>query len=130
MTTAKASGERKFRRRGESEVAMKKLCVGVVLASALLFAQSALADPCGLCQAYYPCWWPCQHCVEGNGGPGLWEIDGGCWGVVEEGTCGDIGQCTSSPSTDWSFKCAESGGIKLEQAQPLPDPAPAAVPRQ
>jgi hypothetical protein len=31
---------------------MKKLCVGVLLASAFLFAQAASAEPCGLCQAY------------------------------------------------------------------------------
>lgn len=73
---------------------MKKLCVGVLLASAFLFAQAASADPCGLCQAYYPCDWSCEHCVEGMGGPGLWTNDGYCWGEVMSGTCGDTGQCS------------------------------------
>jgi len=97
---------------------MKKLCVGVVFALALLFAQTAAADPCGLCQAYYPCWWPCEHCVEGNGGPGLWEIDGGCWGEVVSGTCGDIGQCTERASTNWSCKPGEVSAPRLDLGQP------------
>lgn len=92
-TTAKASGDPDFWGRGESEVAMKKLCVGLLLALGLLFAQTASAEPCGLCQAYYPCSWSCEHCVAGFGGPGLWTFDGYCWGEVVEGTCGDIGQC-------------------------------------
>lgn len=81
---------------------MKKLCVGVFLALALLFAQTASAESCGLCQAYYPCDWPCEHCVEGMGGPGLWEIGGGCWGEVVSGTCGDLGQCGWDPCTSTS----------------------------
>lgn len=82
---------------------MKKLCAGVLFAFALLFAQTASADPCGLCQAYYPCDWICEHCVEGLGGPGLWEYGGGCWGEVVSGTCGDIGQCGWEPCTStWS----------------------------
>lgn len=72
---------------------MKKLCVGVFLASALLFAPSAFAEPCGLCQAYYPCSWSCEHCVESSSGPGLWIDGGGCWGDVVPGTCGDTGNC-------------------------------------
>src|SRR5689334_19997797 len=72
----------------ESEATMKKLCVGVLLGSALLFAQTASADPCGLCQAYYPCNWPCEHCTR------LWTIDGYCTGEVIQGTCGDVGQCS------------------------------------
>ena len=78
---------------------MKKLCVGVLLALALLSAQTASAAPCGLCQAYYPCDWPCEHCVEGREGPGLWDLEGNCWGEIVEGTCGDIGQCSGQPST-------------------------------
>lgn len=73
---------------------MKKLCVGVLLASALLFAQKASAEPCGLCQAYYPCSWSCEDCVAGFGGPGLWIDGGGCWGEVVESTCGESGQCS------------------------------------
>ncbi len=75
---------------------MKKLCFGVLLASAFLFAQAASADPCGLCQAYYPCDYPCEHCVEGFGGPGLWTNDGYCWGEVESGTCATSGNALSS----------------------------------
>lgn len=72
---------------------MKKLCVGVFLASALLCAQMASASACGLCQSYYPCDWGCEHCVRSFEGPGLWIEDGYCWGEVVYGTCGDIGQC-------------------------------------
>lgn len=97
---------------------MKKLCVGVLLASALLFAQTASAEPCGLCQAYYPCSWSCEHCRPGMGGPGFWTFDGYCWGDIEYGTCGDIGQCSGERSaSSWLF----------EQPSPAPTPpAPAA----
>ncbi len=78
---------------------MKKLCVGVIVGVAFLLAQAASAEPCGLCQAYYPCWWTCEHCVEGRGGPGLWEYGGGCWGEIVSGTCGDTGQCNENLST-------------------------------
>lgn len=71
---------------------MKKVCIGLLLVSGLLFAQAASADPCGLCQAYYPCYWPCEHCT------GLWTIDGYCMGEVIQGTCGDVGQCTGQPA--------------------------------
>jgi len=92
---------------------MKKLCVGILLASALLFAQTASAEPCGLCQAYYPCWWSCEHCRPGLGGPGYW-YDGYCMGDIESGTCGDIGQCTGERSAlNWLF-------------EPVVDQAPAA----
>jgi hypothetical protein len=74
---------------------MKKVYVGVVLALTLLFAQAASGQsPCGgVCQAYYPCDYPCDLCV---GDPGLW-VDGGCWGEIVAATCGDIGQCGWRP---------------------------------
>lgn len=75
---------------------MKKLSIGPVLLLALLFAPSLFAQsPCGaVCQAYYPCDYACDLCV---GDPGLWEIGGGCWGEIVQGTCGDIGQCGYVP---------------------------------
>lgn len=66
---------------------MKKLCVGVLLAFGLLFAQTASAGPCGICQSPDPCT-ACENCVRGFGGPGLWIEDGYCWGDIEPGTCG------------------------------------------
>ena len=97
---------------------MKKLCVGVFLALALLFAQTASAEPCGLCQAYYPCDWPCEHCAEGRGGPGLWEIGGGCWGEIVSGTCGDIGQCGWDPCTSTSPIAPPAGDDKAVTLEP------------
>jgi len=97
---------------------MKKLCVVVLLALPLLFAQTASAAPCGLCQAYYPCHWTCEHCVEGRTGPGLWEFDGNCWGDIVEGTCGDIGQCTQPSSSNGYFGPVVDQVAKC--AQPLP----------
>ena len=85
---------------------MKKLCLGVLLASALLFAQKASAEPCGLCQAYYPCSWSCEDCVAGFGGPGLWIDGGGCWGEVVESTCGESGQCSGGQSLAASWHSA------------------------
>lgn len=76
---------------------MKKVYAGTVLSLALLLApQLAFAqNPCGaVCQAYYPCDYPCDLCV---GDPGLWEEGGGCWGEIVSGTCGDIGQCGWEP---------------------------------
>lgn len=75
---------------------MKKLCAGLVLLLALMFAPNLSAQsPCGqVCQAYYPCDYACDLCV---GDPGLWEIGGGCWGEIVQGTCGDIGQCGYVP---------------------------------
>jgi hypothetical protein len=96
---------------------MKKLCVGVLLALALLSAQAAFADPCGLCQAYYPCSWSCEHCVGIGGRPALW-IDGNCTGEVVSGTCGDVGQCSGLQASIWSCEPA---------ATPAPAPAPAAA---
>jgi hypothetical protein len=96
IITAKASGDPDVWGRGESEVAMKSLCVGVLLALTFLVAQKASADPCGLCQAYYPCSWSCENCVAGREGPGLWVDGGYCWGTVEEATCGDSGQSAAS----------------------------------
>jgi hypothetical protein len=122
ITTANASSNPDFWGRGESEVAMKKLCVGVLLASAWLFAQRASAEPCGLCQAYYPCSWPCEHCVESREGPGLWVDGGYCWGEIVSGTCGDIGQC-SAPRT--SNRCSEP---VVDRAQSLPALKPIAPP--
>ena len=101
---------------------MKKLCVGVLLASALLFAQTASADPCGLCQAYYPCSWPCEHCTK------LWTIDGYCTGEVIQGTCGDVGQCTG-PRSNWHYEPVVDQGVHPEACvQPLPALTPAAPP--
>jgi len=72
---------------------MKKLCVGVVLGLALLFAQKASAMPCGLCSyGYHPCGWTCENCVPSRGGPGLWIEDGYCWGEIVETTCGEAQQ--------------------------------------
>jgi hypothetical protein len=99
ITTGQGPRRSNFRGRGESEVAMKKLGVGVFLALAFLFAQTASAEPCGRCQAYYPCDWSCEHCVRGIEGPGYWIEDGYCWGEVVYGTCGDIGQCGANPCT-------------------------------
>jgi hypothetical protein len=102
---------------------MKKLCVGVLFALALLFAQTASAEPCGLCQSYYPCTWACEHCVRGLEGPGYW-VDGYCWGEVVYGTCGDIGQCGANPCTStWAGEAAkeENKAVNPEQgAQSLP----------
>lgn len=102
---------------------MKKLCVGVLFASALLFAQTASAEPCGLCQAYYPCYWPCERCVGG------WWYDGYCTGEVVEGTCGDIGQCSGkSRTSNWSTvvdrgvnpeRCAQSLPALMQAAPPI-----------
>ncbi|HEV8577759.1 MAG TPA: hypothetical protein VGX68_01655 [Thermoanaerobaculia bacterium] len=103
---------------------MKKLCVGMLLASALLFAQAVSADPCGLCQAYYPCYWPCEHCT------GLWTIDGYCQGEVIEGTCGDIGQCSGQPGASaCSYTPVIDQAVHSESAaQPLPILMPAVPP--
>jgi hypothetical protein len=106
--TAKTSGDPDFRGRGESEVAMKKLCVGLLFGLALLFAQTASAEPCGLCQAYYPCSWACEHCS------GMWTFDGYCMGEVYEGTCGDTGQCRGYLAANTSCDPAADQG-----AQPL-----------
>lgn len=106
---------------------MKKLCLGVLsLALVLLSAGAASAEPCGLCQAFYPCDRPCQHCVEGNGGPGLWEIDGGCWGEIVEGTCGDTGNCGAPPCiSTWTPGTAVEEEIAPEQdVEPSPIPVP------
>ena len=101
---------------------MKKLCVGVVLASALLFAQTASAEPCGLCQAYYPCYWACEHCT------GRWTFDGYCMGEVIEGTCGDTGQCTQYLTSNWNTvvdrgvnpeRCAQSLPALMQAAPPI-----------
>lgn len=105
----------------------KTLFVGVLLASALLFAPTASADPCGLCQAYYPCWWPCEHCVGIGGRPALW-IDGNCMGEVVSGTCGDVGQCSGGLLTAIeSCAPAVDRGIHPEPgAQALPAQMPTA----
>lgn len=95
---------------------MKKLCVGVLFAMALLFAQTASASPCGLCQAYYPCSWACEHCYPGMGGPGYWTVDGYCWGDEVQGTCGDIGQCSGQPSAFENEQAAADPGADLKQA--------------
>jgi hypothetical protein len=104
---------------------MKKLCVGVLLVLALFFAQTAYAEPCGLCQAYYPCYWPCEHCVEGNGGPGLWEIGGGCWGEIVGGTCGDIGQCSGGFSAGGTGDLRGPSHLLREILAPEECPRPA-----
>jgi hypothetical protein len=101
---------------------MKKLCIGVLLASALLFAQTASAEPCGICQAYYPCSWSCENCEPGFGGPGLWVDGGYCWGEVVESTCGESGQCSGLLSA--SNACFES--VVHQGAQSSPTPMPAA----
>lgn len=107
---------------------MKKLCVGILLASALLFAQPASAEPCGLCQSYYPCDWACEHCVAGREGPGLWE-GGYCWGEVVAGTCGDIGQCSGQPCTsNWYEPAVDQGANPERGAQSLPALMPTAPP--
>lgn len=100
---------------------MKKLCVGVLSVFALLFAQTAFAEPCGLCQAYYPCDWACEHCARGPNGPGMW-VDGSCWGDVIYGTCGDINQCGWQPQTSTQYDEPVVGqSINPEQgAQSLP----------
>jgi len=103
---------------------MKKLCVGVILASALLFAQRVSAEPCGLCQAYYPCSWSCEKCVRGLEGPGLWSQDGYCWGEVVETTCGEFGQCSGQLLTSTSCFAPAAG----QGAQPSPPSMPAAPP--
>lgn len=83
---------------------MKRLCLGVLLALVLLSAQTISAQtPCTLvCQPEYPCDYSCDLCV---GDPGLWEVGGGCWGDIVEGTCGDIGQCGAEPNCneDWTY---------------------------
>src|SRR6185295_3452567 len=118
LITPKASGHPGIGG-GEGEVAMKKLCFGLLLASALLFAQAASADPCGLCQAYYPCSWPCEICT------GLWTFDGYCMGEVIEATCGDVGQCTRSRSV-WHFEPVANQSVQSKAcAQPLPFLTPA-----
>jgi len=91
---------------------MKKLYVGTILALILLFAPTAFAQsPCGsVCQAYYPCDYACDLCV---GDPGLWEVGGGCWGEIQSGTCGDIGQCgwegPCEPEWDYDESAAYQG---------------------
>ena len=94
---------------------MKKLCVGVLLASALLFATPASAGPCwGVCQAYYPCSWSCEHCYPGLGGPGYWTVDGYCMGDEVSGTCGDINQCSGQPTSNWGSEPVADQGVDLE----------------
>lgn len=95
---------------------MKKLSLGIALALALIlvFPSTVSAqNPCGgICQAYYPCDYPCDLCV---GDPGLW--DGSyCWGEMVSGTCGDIGQCGWQPCTpQWSYdEWASYQGVKPE----------------
>jgi hypothetical protein len=98
---------------------MKKLCTGIVLTSALLFARTAAAqNPCTVvCQPEYPCGYSCDLCV---GDPGLWENLGegqySCWGEMISGTCGDIGQCGSDlcvnncqPTTPCGTGCYQDG---------------------
>lgn len=107
---------------------MKSLCVGLIFALALLVAQRASADPCGLCQAYYPCSWVCEDCVASREGPGLWTEDGYCWGDVVEATCGDSGQC-SGQLLGSIFAPVEDQGVNPERgAQSLPAPMPTASP--
>lgn len=112
---------------------MKKLCVGVLLASALLFAQTASAGPCGLlCQAYVPCSLSCEDCVADLGSPGLWVSDGYggyyCWGEVVESTCGEYGQCNGGllASTSCFAPIVDQGVHPERAAQPSPAPAQAA----
>lgn len=92
---------------------MKKLCVGSVLAFALLLLAlpASAQTPCGaVCQAYYPCDYACDLCV---GDPGLWEDGGGCWGEIVSGTCGDIGQCGYVPCTpEWQYDEISYQGVK------------------
>jgi hypothetical protein len=128
--TAKASGNPDFWGRGESEVAMKKLFVGVLLASALLFAQMASAGACGYdCQSFSPCYWACQDCVAGSGGPGYWIGDGECWGDIVDSTCGEYGQCGQPRASNWYAEPVVDQGVNLERcAQSLPALMPTAPP--
>jgi hypothetical protein len=103
---------------------MKKLCVGVLLALALLCAQKASAAPCGICQSYYPCYWTCENCVEGRSGPGLWIEDGYCWGDIEESTCGI---CRQSRASNW-YTAVDQGVNPERGAQSLPFLMPTAPP--
>lgn len=81
---------------------MKKLCVGVLLAFGLLFAQTASAKPCTICVPYDPCDTICEHCYPGLEGPGYWTGDGYCWGEMVAGSCGDYGPCSGQPTSNWS----------------------------
>ena len=74
---------------------MKKWYAVPVFLLAMLFALPASAQsPCwGICQAYYPCDYPCDLC---EGDPGLWE-GSYCWGEIRSTTCGEIGQCGYVP---------------------------------
>lgn len=71
---------------------MKIPRLGALWLLLLAIAPIASADPCGSCQAFYPCELSCELCVEGRGGPGLW-MDGSCWGEIAISTCGESGQC-------------------------------------
>ncbi|MDX1999368.1 MAG: hypothetical protein SF066_16740 [Thermoanaerobaculia bacterium] len=100
---------------------MKQAFFGVVVLLALVGAPALSAEPCGLCQAFYPCDWSCEHCVESSAGPGLWEYGGGCWGEIVAGTCGDTGQC------GWTG-CATIDPLAPVVEAPPMTPAPAVVP--
>lgn len=101
-----------FRRRGgKSEAAMKKFYAGALLMLISLFAQTAAAAPCTLCDIYHRCDTLCEHCFEGRFGPGLWVVDGYCWGEEVSGTCGDFGPCREQfQATSWSFEPAIDSG--------------------
>jgi hypothetical protein len=101
---------------------MKKLCIGVVLGLALLFAQKASASPCGLCSSNYPCNWSCEDCT---GTPGLWTEDGGCWGEIVETTCGEFyGWSWCGPS----LSAANSCKLPFLSTNANPGPVPATAP--
>lgn len=80
---------------------MKKLCVGVLLGLALLFAQTVSAAPCTICSPYDTCDRMCEHCYPGLGGPGWWYADETCWGDMVVGSCGDYGPCSGQPASNW-----------------------------
>jgi hypothetical protein len=104
---------------------MKKWYGAVIFVLAMLVVLPASAQsPCGgVCQAYYPCDYPCDVC---EGDPGLWE-DGHCWGEMRSTTCGEIGQCGWTPPPDcvpdWTYDqaWAYQGAIPELQYDPRCD---------
>ncbi len=81
---------------------MKYWYAAPVFVLAMLFALPVSAQsPCwGVCQAYYPCDYPCDLC---EGDPGLWE-GSHCWGEIRSTTCGEIGQCGWTPcEPQWEY---------------------------
>ena len=98
---------------------MKKSFFGLLFVLAVLSAWPASAQsPCwGVCQAYYPCDYPCDLC---EGDPGLWE-GSHCWGTIVPATCGDIGQCGYVPcEPQWTYSqwAAYQGVTPVFQFEP------------